>query len=422
MVTNYIVAAVVILVLACLLAYLVAWSLARRKPLQPDGVSLVENIRPGRQRLFQGGVYEGSHAAAFAAASTAASNAVEAFNKLAATATFGPAAVAAAAMGAADATAAAVPVFTNLVAVATADATKAAAVAPVATAAATAPPAVTLQQRPVVADLGSNNPKDIMFGINSEPQAFNLVGQAGKGGVKLVSYIDQKNGDWVLAIPAGSKYLSMWPRMVQEELKMASELHALGIPCMEMYGVMCAPTETEAGVYQGLALKMRSFDNYQRMGKTQIFDGHKPKQVDQSKAIMKGMIDQWMAQGIPYAADRLSTFLAPLIEDIKKLANHCSHLPSDAFNWQIVFDDDGLKIPSQARVFIFDLADLDRERDSFLAVAGESAAVKTKRMNGYLEAYLNRLVPYEYDFEKDVEIYQELDERTRERLGIPPPP
>ena len=88
----------------------------------------------------------------------------------------------------------------------------------------------------------------------------------------------------------------------------------------------------------------------------------------------------------------------------------------------IVFDGDGLKNPSQARVFIFDLAVLDHVRDSFLADAGESVAVKTKRMNRYLEAYLDQLVPYQYDYEKDVDIYKELNERTRERLGIPPPP
>jgi hypothetical protein len=133
----------------------------------------------------------------------------------AATAAASPPVAAAAATATAAATAA-VPAFDGLVAI--------------------APPAVT-PQLPVVADVGEH-PGDVMFGINPELQAFNLVGRAGNGGVKMVNYIDKVKGDWVLAIPM-DKYKARWPEMVYRELKMASELRKLGIPCLDMYGVMC---------------------------------------------------------------------------------------------------------------------------------------------------------------------------------------
>ena len=369
MIPNYVVAAVAFLVLACLLACLVAWARARRKPLLPDGV-LVENIRPGRRRLHQGGVHGEPHGATLATTSTAA------------------------------ATAATVPVFDGL---------------------AVAPPAVTIQL-PVAADLGSNNPKDIMFGINSEPQAFNLVGKAGNGGVKSVSYIDEMKGDWVLALPIG-KELDMWTRLVEEELKMASELHALGIPCLEMYGVICAPTKTEAGVYQGLALKMRSFDNYQRMGKTVIYDRNMGRKLDDMKAMIKRWAYQWMARGIDYATAQLCNFLAPLVQDIRTLAQECS-VDVDSLNWQIVYSDDELKHPLHARIFLFDLAAPSHAPGSLLVDAGESEDIKRVRTDKYLSSYLDKLMPYDWTLNDDDEEYlpfADLEKRACECLGTPLP-
>ena len=433
MVNINIISIVAFLVLACLLAGLVALARARRKALPPGGFP-VENSHPGGQGFRLGGVAgvgPGALAAATTAAAAATSAAVSAFDRLAAAAPSEPAALATAATAAAAAAAAAVPVFNGLADVATAEV--AATSTPVAAAAATAaaataavpafdglvaiaPPAVT-PQLPVVADVGEH-PGDVMFGINPYWQAFNLVGRAGHGGVKMVNYIDKMEGDWVLAIPM-DKYKARWREMVDRELKMASELRKLGIPCLDMYGVMY--TAPVVGEYYGIALKMRSFDYYQKTHKMVIYDRKNPRPIEAMKAMIKGRIDTWLAHGsVSYATDQLCKFLAPLVDDIKKVAQNCRDLSTDSFNWQIVYSDDELQNPLHVRIFIFDLGDLDIGNDSILAEGGESASIKNERALRYVEIYLNALfpfIPFSGDDTPEEKVYNgELYDNTLARL------
>jgi hypothetical protein len=418
---NHVLAVIAFLVLVSVLAILVAWARAsaRRKPL-PSGGVLAARSRPGRQ-LFQGGMDEGVHGAALAAATTAAaaaaSVAVSAFDGLAAAAPEGPAALAAAATTAAAAASAAVPAFNNLATVAGVAAALPPAAPPAEVAAATTPSAgpasLAVAPQPAAATTTSSEPKDVMFGINPAPQTFKLVGRAGSGGTKRVSYIDQNFGDWVLALPTSKGGEGEWPRMVSEELNMTAQLHALGIPCLEMYGVMWKPPV--AGTYEGLALKMRSFDYYRNTRKTVIFDcnshdaSHQFMTTDKWCEIINGEADKWLAHGIPYATDKLLALLAPLAEDIKTLAQSCGPLQNDSRSWQVVFSDGELKIPLQVRAFIFDLTSKDYDRPSILADAGESASAKSMRARAYLTHYLGSILPYG-------EAYKELNAMTRARM------
>ena len=380
MVSNHVMAAVAFLVLACLLAGLVAVARARRKALLPGGFP-VENSHPGGQGFRLGGVAgvdPGALAAATTAAAAAASAAVSAFDRLAAAAPSEPAALATAATAAAAAASAAVPVFNTLARVAVAD---------------------VAASPPVAADIATSAPNDVMFGINTVPQTFTLIGLAGKGGTKQVRYIDQMSSDWVLATPMGEESKIKWPRIVKEELHMTAQLHALGIPCLEMYGVVQKPPN--ANGYEGLALKMRSFDYYRKTHKTVIFDcnshdpSHQYMTTTKWSEIINGEADKWLAHGgISYAMDKLLALLAPLAKDIKTLAQNCRKLDVDSRSWQVVFSDDELKTPSQVRVFLFDLASKLHDRTSILAAAGTSASEKGESEREYLTGYLESILPY----------------------------
>jgi hypothetical protein len=165
---------------------------------------------------------------------------------------------------------------------------------------------------------------------------------------------------------------------------------------------------------------MRSFDYYQKTHKMVIYDRKKPKPIEAMKAMIKGGIDTWLAHGgISYATERLCKFLAPLVDDIKKVAQNCRDLSTDSFNWQIVFSDDELQNPLHVRIFIFDLGDLDIANDSILAEVDESASIKNERALRYVKIYLNALfpfIPFSGEDTPEEKVNDELYDNTHARL------
>jgi hypothetical protein len=249
------------------------------------------------------------------------------------------------------------------------------------------------------------------FGANEEPepQTFKFDGIAGKGGTKKVIYIDQKLGDWVLALPNGDA-VHVWPRIVSEELRLSAQLRELGIPCLEMHRVTKKNDPEQKG-FEGPALKMRSFDYYRNAHNAVIMDHKNASFIlpDDWNEIINGEADKWLETGISYATDRLVALLTPLANDIKTLARSCIWLPGDARNWQVVFADGDLKVPSQIRVFLFDLTSKIYVRESILADASESASEKSKKADLYLKEYLHVIAPYGSK-------YNELNANTHARM------
>ncbi len=228
-----------------------------------------------------------------------------------------------------------------------------------------------------------------------------------------------KFGDWVLALPNERDEVgTYWPRIVEEELLLSAELRALGIPCLEMYGVMSL-TSWNKSREQVPALKMRSFDYYRNAHKAVIMD-HKNGSYfsyhdrDGWSELIGGRADTWLKRGTENAVTRLVKLLTPLANDIRNLAQNCVFLdPSgesgDALNWQVVFGDRKLEYPLAIRVFIFDLSSKYYERRSILANKGETDTVKAHKAYSYLDFYLAYILPRGGKYSK-------LNEATKVRM------
>jgi hypothetical protein len=250
-------------------------------------------------------------------------------------------------------------------------------------------------------------------------ESFELADIAGGGGTKRVYYIGVNFGDWVLALPNElDEVRTYWPRIVKEELLLSAELGALGIPCLEMYGVMSRTSWTKRREPVP-ALKMRSFAYYLNAHRAVIMDRKNGSYFsypdrDGWSELIGGRADTWLKRGVKNAVTRLVKLLTPLANDIRNLAQNCTFLdPSgesrDALNWQVVFDDKNLEYPSEIRVFIFDLSSKHYVRRSILAKKGETDTVKAHKAYSYLDFYLAYILPRG-------EKYSKLNEATKVRM------
>jgi hypothetical protein len=232
---------------------------------------------------------------------------------------------------------------------------------------------------------------------------FDLAEKAGSGGSKVVYYIEKRGGDWVLALPNESgTFDGYWPNMVREELHMSEQLQELGIPCLEMHGVMSTNLDEAKGAAVP-ALLMRSFDYYRRTKNSVVMETKNAKYAyfsgDQMDDVLVSAVNrsaqlaggerEWGAR----AADALVALLIPLAKDIKKLAEHCIGLGTDSLNWQVVFEDDTLEVPSEIRVFLFDLTSKGHETESILA-GKETMEEKRRKASFYLSTYFADINPF----------------------------
>jgi hypothetical protein len=239
---------------------------------------------------------------------------------------------------------------------------------------------------------------------------FDLVElKAGSGGSKIVYYIDEPRGDWVLALPnEPGKFDGYWPNMVREELHLSDQLQELGIPCLEMHGVMSTNLDEAKGVAVP-ALRMRSFDYYRRTNNTVIMEAKPngnsfaPDEMDRvirdavyrsARRISAKRAVAGETAWVESAADALVALLTPLARDIKKLAERCIGLGVDSLSWQVVFEDTTLLVPLEIRVFLFDLTSKWTERKSILASEREPAAEKARKAREYVDNYFGAIYPF----------------------------
>ena len=256
-------------------------------------------------------------------------------------------------------------------------------------------------------------------------ESFSIVPKkAGSGGSKVVYYIDHTGGDWVLALPnERGAFETYWPRMVREELHLSEQLQALGIPCLEMYGVM-SKNLAEAGGWPSPALRMRSFDYYRRTYNSVIMEA-KPNNSSFAPSTMDDAIIAsvyrsagpvgevaWVAR----VAGALIALLTPLARDIKLLAEQCIGLGTDSLSWQVVFQDDTLDVPLEIRIFLFDLTSKWRETESILAER-QTAAEKARKESAYLDSYFGDIYPFVGDAKYTTPEYREIKRLVRHGMS-----
>ena len=256
-------------------------------------------------------------------------------------------------------------------------------------------------------------------------ELLSLVPQkAGSGGSKVVYYIDQHGGDWVLALPnERGAFDTYWPMMVRAELHLSEQLQELGIPCLEMYGVM-SKNLAEAGGVAVPALRMRSFDYYRRTYNSVIMEAKQnsssfaPSTMDHaiiaSVYRSAGPVGEvaWVAR----VAGALIALLTPLASDIKLLAEKCIDLGTDSLNWQVVFQDDTLDVPLEIRIFLFDLTSKWRETESILAER-QTAAEKARKASAYLDSYFGDIYPFVRDAKYRTPEYREIKKLVRDGMS-----
>ena len=196
--------------------------------------------------------------------------------------------------------------------------------------------------------------------INSE---IKINGLAGCGGTKTIYYIENSDKNWVIATPNIIDGIQMikyiWPRIVNEELYLSSELKDLNIPCLHMEKIDYT-LKYQNQDYVIPALKMRSFLSYAKDFNIAIMD---VKNISQP---ISQTVWEELFISLNYSVDDLVQLLTPLVEDLNILALNGVNVGFDALNWQIQFTDSELDSPKAIRVFMFDLTSKRAERHTLL--------------------------------------------------------
>jgi len=245
--------------------------------------------------------------------------------------------------------------------------------------------------------------------INSE---IKINGLAGCGGTKTIYYIDKpKNTNdtndtndtteqndpkyWVIATPNIIDGIQMikyiWPRIVNEELILSSELKELNIPCLHMEKIAYT-LKYQNQDYVIPILKMRSFISYAKDFNIAIMD------VKNISSPISQTVWEELFISLNYSVDDLVQLLTPLVEDLNILALNGVNIGFDALNWQIQFADSELNKPEAIRVFMFDLTSKRAERHTLLSYNQWSyEETRYKLVNHYLDYIFPQISSESFD-------------------------
>ena len=215
-----------------------------------------------------------------------------------------------------------------------------------------------------------------------------INGLAGCGGTKTIYYIDDPNDPsdpkyWVIATPNIIDGIQMikyiWPRIVNEELNLSSELKDLNILCLDMEEITYT-LKYQNQNYIIPILKMRSFLSYAKDFNIAIMD------VKNISLPISQTVWEELFISSNFSVDDLVQLLTPLVEDLNILALNGVNVGFDALNWQIQFADSKLTKPEAIHVFLFDLTSKRAERHTLLSYNQWSyEETRYKLVNHYLD-------------------------------------